>query len=36
MKISNEVANVLANSKIDGQALYLPKGQLDRKLYLTF
>lgn len=35
MKISNEIANVLANSKIDGQALYLPEGQLDRKLYLA-
>lgn len=35
MKISNEVANVLADSRIDGQALYLPEGQLDRKLYLA-
>lgn len=35
MKISNDVADVLANSKIDGQALYLPEGQLDRKLYLA-
>ncbi len=35
MKISNEVANVLANSKIDGQELYLPEGQLDRKLYMA-
>ena len=35
MKISNEVADVLANSKIDGQALYLPSYQLDRKLYLA-
>lgn len=35
MKISNKVADVLANSKIDGQALYLPEGQLERKLYLA-
>lgn len=35
MKISNEVANVLANSRIDGQELYLPGGQLERKLYLA-
>lgn len=35
MKISNEVADVLANSKIDGQALYLPDCQLERKLYLA-
>ena len=35
MKISNEVANVLANSKINGQELYLPDGQLDRKLYMV-
>lgn len=35
MKTSNEVANVLANSKIDGQELYLPEGQLDRKLYMA-
>lgn len=35
MKISNEVANVLANSRIDGQELFLPSEQLDRKLYLA-
>jgi type I restriction-modification system DNA methylase subunit len=35
MKISNDVANVLANSKVDGQELYLPEGQLDRKLYMA-
>ena len=35
MKISNEVTDVLANSKIDGQALHLPEGQLARKLYLA-
>ena len=35
MKITNEVADVLSNSKIDGQELYLPEGQLDRKLYVA-
>ena len=35
MKISNDVANVLANSRIDGDKLFLPEGQLDRKLYVA-
>ena len=35
MKISNEVANVLANSKVDNNKLFLPPGQLDRRLYLA-
>ena len=35
MQISNEVANVLSNSKMDGNNLYLPEGQLDRKLYVA-
>ncbi len=35
MKISNDVANVLANSKIEGNKLFLPEGQLDRKLYTS-
>ena len=34
MKIKNDVANVLANSRVEGNELYLPEGQLDRKLYL--
>lgn len=33
MEISNEVANILANSRTEGNNLYLPEGQLDRKLY---
>jgi len=33
MKISNEVANVLANSSVENDKLFLPAGQLDRKLY---
>jgi type I restriction-modification system DNA methylase subunit len=33
MKISNEVLNILEKSKVDGNKLYLPPGQLDRKLY---
>lgn len=35
MKISNDVTNVLANSRIDGNKLFLPEGQLDRKLYVS-
>lgn len=35
MKIENEVANVLGNSIIEGNNLYLPSGQLERKLYLA-
>jgi len=35
MKIDNETANVLINSKIEGNYLYLPQGQLERKLYLN-
>ena len=34
MKISNDVANVLANSRVEGNKLFLPAGQLNRKLYL--
>ncbi len=33
MKISNEVANVLGESRIDGNLLYIPDYQLERKLY---
>ena len=35
MKISNDVANVLANSRIEGNSLFLPPEQLDRKLYVS-
>lgn len=35
MRISDDVANVLGNSQIDGDKLYLPPGQLDRKLYVA-
>ena len=35
MKINDDVANVLANSKIEGNNLFLPEGQLDRKLYVA-
>jgi len=35
MEIENEVANTLGNSTIDENRLYLPEGQLDRKLYLA-
>lgn len=35
MKISNDVANVLANSRVDDNKLFLPEGQLDRKLYMA-
>lgn len=35
MKISDDVANVLANSKVEGNNLFLPEGQLDRKLYVA-
>lgn len=34
MRISNEVSDVLANSRVDGCKLFLPE-QLDRKLYLA-
>jgi hypothetical protein len=35
MKINNDVANVLANSRVEGNNLFLPEGQLDRKLYVA-
>jgi predicted RNA methylase len=35
MRISDDVANVLANSMIEGNKLFLPDGQLDRKLYVA-
>ena len=35
MKISNDVANILSNSIVEGNKLFLPKGQLDRKLYVS-
>lgn len=35
MQISNEVANVLANSRVDGNMLFLPEGQLERQLYMA-
>ena len=35
MKISDDVANILANSTVEGKKLFLPEGQLDRKLYLS-
>jgi len=35
MKISDDVANVLGNSRIDNGKLYLPAGQLERSLYLA-
>ena len=35
MKISDDVANVLANSTVKDNLLFLPAGQLDRKLYLA-
>lgn len=35
MKINNDVANVLANSQIVNNKLFLPEGQLDRKLYVA-
>ncbi len=35
MKISNEVGNVLGNSRIEGDKLYLPGEQLERKLYMS-
>ena len=35
MKIPNEVANVLAESRTVGELLYLPPGQLERNLYLA-
>lgn len=35
MKISDDVTNVLANSKIESNNLFLPEGQLDRKLYVA-
>jgi len=34
MKIENDVSNILGNSRIEGDYLYLPEGQLKRKLYL--
>lgn len=35
MKIKNDVANVLANSRIESNKLYLPGTQLERKLYMA-
>jgi len=35
MKISNDVANVLANSTVEGCLLFLPDEQLERKLYMA-
>ncbi len=35
MKISNEVANILANSKVESDKLYLPNVQLERRLYVS-
>jgi hypothetical protein len=35
MKISNDVSDVLLNSTIEGNLLFLPVGDLDRKLYLS-
>ena len=35
MKISNDVANVLANSRVEENRLFLPPEQLDRKLYVS-
>ena len=34
MRISDDIANVLGNSRIDDGKLYLPAGQLERNLYL--
>jgi predicted RNA methylase len=34
MKIENEIADILGNSIIEGNNLYLPEGQLERNLYL--
>lgn len=34
MRINNDVANVLANSTVETDKLFLPAGQLDRKLYM--
>ena len=34
MRINDDVANVLANSRVEGNKLFLPEGQLDRKLYV--
>lgn len=34
MKIENSVLDVLNNSKVEGNKLFLPPGQLDRKLYV--
>jgi len=35
MKIGNDVADILANSEVAGNKLYLPDGQLDRKMYMA-
>ena len=35
MKINDEVARILSNSKIDACNLALPQGRLDRKLYIS-
>uniref|UniRef100_A0A6M3XW24 Putative methyltransferase n=1 Tax=viral metagenome TaxID=1070528 RepID=A0A6M3XW24_9ZZZZ len=34
MKIDNDVANVLVNSNVDKNYLYLPQEQLERNLYV--
>lgn len=34
MKLDNEVINVIANSVVEGNKLFLPNVQLDRKLYV--
>lgn len=34
MRIDDDVTNVLANSNVEGNMLFLPDGQLDRKLYV--
>lgn len=35
MRINNDVIDVLANSAVTGNNLFLPDGQLDRKLYVA-
>jgi hypothetical protein len=34
MKVKSDVLDVLAKSKVEGNILYLPNVQLDRKLYV--
>ena len=33
MKIPNEILDILANCRVDGNILYLPDGQLEREIY---